>query len=50
MILAAASLPGDVDVFRLRQGWTNIIASERLVEAVHRLELDGVLFQELESR
>ncbi|WP_257462519.1 SitI6 family double-CXXCG motif immunity protein [Archangium lipolyticum] len=50
MILDATSLSVDVDVFRLRQGWTNIIASERLVDAVHRLELDGVLFQELETR
>ena len=49
-LLDAASLPGDVDVFRLRQGWTNIIASERLVDAVRRLELDGVVFQELETR
>ncbi len=49
-ILAAASLPANVDVFRLRQGWTNIIASERLVDAVRRLELDGVVFQELETR
>jgi uncharacterized double-CXXCG motif protein len=50
MILDAASLPVDVDVFRLRQGWTNIIASERLVDAVRRLDLDGVIFQELETR
>lgn len=50
MILKAASLPMDLDVFRLRQGWTNIIASERLVDAVRRLELDGVIFQELEAR
>ncbi len=50
MILDAASLPLDVDVFRLRQGWTNIIASERLVETVRRLDLDGVIFQELETR
>jgi uncharacterized double-CXXCG motif protein len=50
MILDVASMPLDVDVFRLRQGWTNIIASERLVDAVRRLELDGVIFQELETR
>ncbi len=50
MILQAASLPRDLDVFRLRQGWTNIIASQRMVDAVRRLELDGVLFQELEVR
>jgi hypothetical protein len=50
MLLDAASLPENIDVFRLRQGWTNIIASERLVDAVRRLALDGVVFQELETR
>jgi uncharacterized double-CXXCG motif protein len=49
-ILDASSLPEAVDVFRLRQGWTLIIVSERLVEAVQRLELDGAIFQELELR
>lgn len=50
IILEVASLPLDLDVFRLRQGWTNIIASERMLDAVLRLELDGVAFQELEIR
>lgn len=50
IILDAASLPEDIDLFRLRQGWTNIIANERMVDAVRRLELDGVVFQELETR
>jgi uncharacterized double-CXXCG motif protein len=50
MILEAASLPEDLDVFRLRQGWTTVIASERMVNAVQQLELDGITFQELESR
>ena len=50
VVLDATSLPTEIDVFRLRQGWTTIIASERLVEAVQRLELDGVTFQRLEIR
>jgi uncharacterized double-CXXCG motif protein len=50
MILDATSLPADLDLFRLRQGWTNIIVTERLMDAVQRLELDGVVFQELERR
>lgn len=50
MILDAASLPEGLDVFRLRQAWTVIIASERMVDAVQRMELDGVIFRELEAR
>ena len=50
VILDAPSLPTNLDVFRLRQGWTTIIATERFVEAVQRLDLDGVTFQELEAR
>jgi len=50
MILEAASLPVNLDVFRLRQAWTVIIASERMVGAVQRLALDGVIFRGLETR
>ena len=49
-ILAAASLPADLDVFRLADWSSLIIASERMADAVRRLELDGVVFQALESR
>jgi uncharacterized double-CXXCG motif protein len=49
-ILAAASLPTALDIFRLIDASTFIIASQRLVAAVARLELDGVIFQELEAR
>ncbi|WNG41417.1 hypothetical protein F0U61_52785 [Archangium violaceum] len=49
-ILAAASLAGDLDVFRLADWSTLVIASERMAEAVERLELDGVTFQELAVR
>ena len=48
--LDAASLPRHVDIFRLADASTLIIASERLVDAVRRLELDGVVFKELEVR
>jgi uncharacterized double-CXXCG motif protein len=48
--LEANSLPGDVDVFRLSNWPTFIVANERMVEAVQRLELDGVVFRELEAR
>ena len=49
-ILAAASLPEDLDVFRLADWSSLIIASERMADAVRRLELDGVVFQALEVR
>ncbi len=48
--LAASSLPEDIDVFRFRAAPGFIFASERMVEAVKRLELDGVVFQEVEIR
>lgn len=47
--LAATSLPTHLDLFRLRDFPTLIIATERLMEAVHRLKLDGVAFQELRA-
>ena len=48
--LDAASLPSHVDVFRLEDASTLIIATERMMEAVRRLELDGITFQEVEVR
>ncbi|HEX8821630.1 MAG TPA: double-CXXCG motif protein [Archangium sp.] len=48
--LDAASLPEHVDLFRLADASTLLIANERLVDAVRRLELDGVVFKELEAR
>lgn len=50
IILDIASLPAKLDIFRLRQGWTSIIASARMVDAVQYLKLDGVIFRELETR
>jgi uncharacterized double-CXXCG motif protein len=49
-LLAAASLPEDLDVFRLADWSGLILASQRFVDAVRRLELDGVVFHELEAR
>jgi hypothetical protein len=37
-------------VFRFRYSPGFIFATERLVDAVRRLELDGVIFQEREMR
>ncbi|HEX8434027.1 MAG TPA: double-CXXCG motif protein [Archangium sp.] len=48
--LDATSLPEHVDLFRLADASTLLIANERLVDAVRRLELDGVVFKELETR
>lgn len=50
IILTAGSLPTDLDVFRLVDSPNVIVASERMVEAVRRLELDGVVFREIETR
>jgi hypothetical protein len=49
LILDAMSLPGDLDVFQLREE-LSIVVSERFVDAVKRLELGGVKFRELEAR
>ncbi len=48
--LDAKSLPEHLDVFRFLDAPGFIFASERLVDAVRQLELDGVLFQEREVR
>ena len=50
IILKAASLPDELDVFCLRQSWMVIIATERMREAVQQLNLDGVTFRELVAR
>lgn len=50
MVLNGATLPEDVDVFRLRDYPTVIIASERFVEAVGRLGLDEIVFHEVPVR
>lgn len=48
-LLDGATLPEDLDLFRLADTGL-MVASERLVEAVRRLELDGLTFEELPSR
>ncbi|MCP3139093.1 SitI6 family double-CXXCG motif immunity protein [Pyxidicoccus xibeiensis] len=49
-ILDAASLPTDRDLFRVGNFATMIIGTEPFVEAVRRLELDGITFRELPTR
>jgi uncharacterized double-CXXCG motif protein len=49
-ILAIESLPTSLDVFRLAEWALLIIATERFMETVQRLELDGLIFQEVEVR
>ena len=49
-ILDAATLPPELDLFRLA-GWSSlIIATERFVDAVRRLQLGGVVFCEVAVR
>lgn len=49
-ILDAASLPPELDLFRVGNFATMIIGTERLMEAVQRLELHGTTFRELPTR
>ncbi|MFP2904368.1 double-CXXCG motif protein [Pyxidicoccus sp. 3LFB2] len=49
LILDAASMPTDLDVFRLHKH-LDIIVSERFKDTVTRLELGGVKFREVEAR
>ncbi|NVJ01873.1 hypothetical protein HV824_27645 [Myxococcus sp. AM009] len=39
-----------MDVFRLADWPTLILATQRFVDAVHRLELDGVTFRQVAVR
>jgi uncharacterized double-CXXCG motif protein len=48
--LDAASLPEQLDVFRLADFPTQIIATERMADTVKNLGLDGVVFREVEAR
>lgn len=49
-ILDAASLPTELDLFRVGNYATVIVGTERFRETVLRLELDGIKFQELPTR
>jgi uncharacterized double-CXXCG motif protein len=49
-ILDAASLPTDLDLFRVGNFATMIVGTERFMNAVQRLELDGLTFRELPTR
>ncbi|MDY7227366.1 double-CXXCG motif protein [Hyalangium rubrum] len=50
LLLDAASLPTHMDVFRLADFESVLVGNERFKEAVQRLGLDGILFQELPLR
>lgn len=50
IIVDAASLPEDLDVFRMEEIPGIILVTERFVQAVQSLRLDGVTFRELETR
>lgn len=49
-VLVAATLPADMDVFRLADFPTVVVGSERLMDAVQRLGLEEVDFLELPLR
>jgi uncharacterized double-CXXCG motif protein len=49
-LLDAASLPTDLDLFRLRNFATVLVVTERFKNVVERLELDGLTFRELPVR
>ncbi|MFP2924288.1 double-CXXCG motif protein [Pyxidicoccus sp. 3LG] len=49
-ILDAASLPPDLDLFRVGNFATVLVGTERFMEAARRLELDGIRFRELPTR
>ncbi|WP_375757759.1 double-CXXCG motif protein [Corallococcus exercitus] len=46
-ILDGSTLTGDLDLFRLTDYTTIIIATERFVDAVNRFEFEGVVFKEI---
>ncbi|WP_309892546.1 double-CXXCG motif protein [Archangium sp.] len=50
LILDAGSLPRELDLFRLADFESTFICTERFVDAVRRLELDGVDFREVPVR
>ena len=49
-ILDAASLPTDLDLFRVGNFSTVVVGTERFMEAVQRLERPGIVFRELPAR
>ncbi len=49
-VLDAASVPADLDLFRVGNYATMVIGTERFMEAVRLLELDGITFRELPAR
>jgi uncharacterized double-CXXCG motif protein len=50
LLLEAATLPADIDLFRLANFLTVLVCTERLAEAVQRLELNEIVFREVPLR
>ncbi|MFY1826664.1 double-CXXCG motif protein [Myxococcus fulvus] len=50
IVLESGSLPDGVDLFRLADAPGVIIATERFLESVNRLSLDGATFRAVEAR
>jgi uncharacterized double-CXXCG motif protein len=50
LLLDAATLPTEMDVFRLEDFSTVVVCTERFVDACQRLGLDGVAFHPLPTR
>ncbi|MCP3098263.1 double-CXXCG motif protein [Myxococcus sp. K15C18031901] len=48
--LDATALPTDLDLFRVGNFATMVIGTERFMDAVQRLKLDGITFRELPAR
>ncbi|WP_164020165.1 double-CXXCG motif protein [Pyxidicoccus trucidator] len=49
-ILESASLPTDLNLFRVGDFATVVIGTERFKDAVHQLELPGITFREIPTR
>jgi len=49
-ILDAASLPTDLDLFRVGNFSTVVVGTERFMDAVRRMESPGIVFRELPAR
>jgi hypothetical protein len=49
-LLDASTLPSHLDLFRLEDYSTEIICTERFVDACKHLGLDGVVFHPLRTR
>ncbi|MCP3142322.1 SitI6 family double-CXXCG motif immunity protein [Pyxidicoccus xibeiensis] len=49
-MIDASSLPSELDLFRVGNFATMLVGTERFMDAVRRLDLDGISFRELPTR